>query len=753
MSDPPRLHAVPTAAAAPERRLDSWKEIADYLNRTIRTAERWERTEGLPIHRHGHHKRGSVYALTSEIDAWWQSRQVDLNGQHQPPEAPSWWPDLRTSFLVTALRRPWVAASVLVLLIVLAASLWYFRRPGRIPLSFAARDWVLVTDFTNQTGEPVFERSLSTAFTIGLQQSRHANILSRARIEQALKRMGRDPESRIDETLGREICLRENLKGLVVCDIVKVGRRYLLSARLMDPHSGEAVRAYSRPANDQDGILEALGAIAASLREDLGESLAVIRQSSRPLPQVTTPSLHALELYAEGQNLWRKGAYREAVRLYESAVQIDTCFAMARAALGTAYLSHIFNEPARGKEHYEKALQCSGRVTERERLLIQASFQSGLGHFGEAIQLYNSYLANFPDDLTTRYNFGSFLMRNGRPEHAIEQLKEVVRQDPRHARAFINIATAYRALGRSDQAGPYYDKAFELEPGLLNVANVVHEYGFSLVHSGNPNKARVVFENAASKPPLRSSAQRSLALLDMYEGKYSDAKRTLGESILLAGAEKDILKVARGHLIMSMLLDGQGDRVGCRKELDRAAQGVESLQAPQDWLYMRIAAHCARAGAVASAERIMRRVEGRVDRRNPQEISLLHLLEGELEIARGNYRPGVERILLANRESDTPETLASLANACDRAGDTKQAIEYYGKLVAQASPALGWEPQAAWIEAQVRLAEIYSSMGDNSRAAASLDSLTRQWANADRDLPLVKKLALLQNSIRPGVGF
>ncbi len=746
MSDPPRLRAVP-AAAAPERRLDSWKEIAGYLNRTIRTAERWERTEGLPVHRHGHHKRGSVYALTSEIDAWWQSRQVDLDNQDRQVGATDRWLDIRASRIGMVLLRPWVGASVLLLVILLAAGFWHLRRPGGVPLSFATRDWVLVTDFTNQTGEPVFERSLWTAFTIGLQQSRHVNILPRMRMEEALRRMERNPEARIDEALGREISLRENLKGFVVCDIAKFGRRYLLSARLVDPHSGAAVRAYSERASDRDAVLDALGAIAASLREDLGESLAAIRQSSLPLPLVTTPSLQALELYAEGLRLWRKGAYREAVRLYESAVQSDNCFAMAHGALGMAYCSHIFSDPVRGKGYYERALQCAGRITERERLLIQVSYQSDLGPPDQAVQLYSRYLASYPDDVTTRYNYGSLLMRSRHPEQAIEQLKEVIRLAPTHARAFINIATAYRALGRSDQAGPYYDKAFELEPGLLNVANVVHEYGFGLVLGGDPGKARAVFENAAAKPAMRSSACRSLALLDMYEGKYADAKARLEESILQDEAEKDMLKVARGHLFMSMLLDGKGDRAACRRELDRAAQCLESLKVPQDWLYMRVGALYARVGASASAERILRKVEGRVDRKSPQNISLLNILEGEVALARGDYRRGIECMLLADRTAGSPETLASLANACDRAGDTKQAIESYGKLIAQASSALGWEPQQAWITAQVRLAEIYSSMGDNARAAASLDSLSRQWANADRDLPLAKRMALLRGRI------
>jgi tetratricopeptide (TPR) repeat protein len=510
------------------------------------------------------------------------------------------------------------------------------------------------------------------------------------------------------------------------------------------------VRAYSERAGDPDGVLDALGTIAADLRRDLGESLASIRQSSLSLPRVTTPSLHALELYAEGLGLWRKGAYREAVRLYESAVQSDPCFAMAHATLGAAYFSHIYSDPVKGEKHYEEALRCSGRVTERERLLIQASHQGDLGHLAEAFDQYRMYLAMYPDDVSVRYNYGSLLMRNNRPEQAIEELKEVVRVAPTHARAFINIATAYRALGRSDQALPYYAKAFDLEPGLLKVANVVHEYGFGLVHSGDLVRAREVFLRAVEGHSLRASALRSLALLDMYEGKYADAKVRLHESILLAEGEKDVLKAARGRLYMSMLLDGQGDRAGALRELDGAARSLESLKAPQDWLYMRVGALYARAGAVARAERILTKVRDRVDPKNAQENSLLHLLGGEVALARGRYRLAVESALLAHRKAGTPETLASLANACDRAGDPKQAVEYYNNLIAQASPSLGWEPQQAWIAAHARLAEIYLLQNERSKAAAALDILPRIWSKADPGLPLAKRISSLQSRLPSG---
>ncbi len=523
LSNPPPLRAVTTAKPAPEGRLEFWKEIAAHLGRTIRTVQRWEQTEGLPIHRHEHHSRSSVYAYAAELDKWWQDYKDRLGSENTEAPQQGAWARLLQMVRGTSTGAR-VAVALLLLAVLSAAGYWYIRTERRAALPLSSGDWVLVTDFSNQTGEPVFERSLGAAFTVALQQSPHVNLIPQSRVESTLKLMRKEPETKIDETLGLEICVRQNARGLVSASIAKIGSQYVVSARLLDPGTDAVVRSYSERAANQNSVLEALGGIAASVRKDLGESLASIAQRNRPLPAVTTPSLQALELYAEGRKLWRKGSYLAAIKLYESALTHDDCFAMVHEALGTAFFSYVFNDPSRGKEHYEKALQCSDRVTERERLLIQASYQRDLGHFGEAVPLYRAYLQLYPDDAAVRYNFGTLLMTNRHPEEAIEQLKAVIRLDPRHASAFVNIATSYRQLGRSDQALPFYEKAFEAEPGLLDTVVVVHEYAFGLVHAGNLAQARAVLTKAAAKSGMKASMLRSLALVDMLEGRYLEAK-------------------------------------------------------------------------------------------------------------------------------------------------------------------------------------------------------------------------------------
>lgn len=640
------------------------------------------------------------------------------------------------------------SAAALAVFVLAAAGLgWMVWSSMRRPLDFMSRDWILVADFVNQTGEPVFDRSLWSAFSISLQQSTSANVFPRSRLEETLRRMGRNVDVPIDEAVGREICLREDIRGLVTAEIASIGGRYALSARLVDPQTAASVRAYQVTVAERDDVIEALGTIAGRVRHDLGESLASIQKNDRPLPLVTTHSLEALKSFAEGNRLWRRGAYEQAAGMYESAVARDPDFAMAHAALGTAYCSFMLRKPMLGREHYERALRNEERITDRERLYIRAAFSRDLGHIEEASEDYKLYLSIYPDDASARYVFATMLMLNQRPDAAIEEFKEVIRTAPSYAPAYINLATSYRKLDKPRESLPYYAKAFELERTFLSNATINHEYAFALLAAGDPARAREVIQLALDNPDLKSSGLRSMALLALYEGKYAQAKEHLQESILLSQAKKDFLRMARGYVFMSILLDGENDPAGRLQALDEAVRNVAQLPDPQVWLAARIGAGYARSGRPGRAERILHTIQPAVDQKNAEQRSYLHLLEGELALANGSPRRAVELLLLADREAGTEETLASLAYAYDRSGNGVRARESYEKLISRTCSALGWEPQQSWVAAHARLAELYLSAGDRERASATLSRLETMWKNADPNLPLTSEMIQLRKRL------
>jgi len=608
---------------------------------------------------------------------------------------------------------------------------------ARPVLSFSARDWILISDFNNQTGESVFDGSLVAALTVSLEQSAHANVFPRAQLPDALKRMNKPPTEAINETVGREICLRENIRGLVSCRIARVGQEYLVSAQVIDPHNGVSVRSYLERAKGQDAVLNALDEIARRLRRDLGESLSSIRTNDRPLPQVTTSSLQALKNYVEGSEAWNKGKYHEATQFFANALRVDPDFAMAHAALGNADYSFIYNNPIDGKTEYEKALQLSGRVTERERLSIEVGYAANLKHVAEAVRLYNVYLDKYPDDFRVRFNYASLLRENGEFHEAIDQYTQGLRLSPKNAGAYINVATAYNGLGETAQALRYYNQAFELEPGWKTAGNLNHEFGFTLVRSGDESEARKVFDLALQKPDMKGLALRSQGWLALYHGQYRVAKSRFEDALLFYKANKSTLSETRQNILLSIVADGQGDRNHSIACLDEAAARMPQL-APKVWVGSLTGSAYARAGALRKAEVTSQLLKPLVDVNNLEQSSQFHRLEGEIALAQGKKADALKLFNLAQNEKSNAQTLEALARAYAAAGDSDQAVAWYEKLLALPEQPLGYEPQQDWLAAYYRLGIAYLSRGDKTKAAVVLGKFLSLWKEADPDLPLLR---------------
>jgi tetratricopeptide (TPR) repeat protein/predicted Ser/Thr protein kinase len=631
-------------------------------------------------------------------------------------------------------------------LVALAVATFWWLVGARPVLSFAPRDWLLITDFDNQTGEPLFDRSLLTALTVSLEQSPHANVVPRPRVADSLHRMGKAGDEKITEDLARDIAQREAIRAILSCSIAKVGQQYALTARLVDPQTGVAVRSYLEQAKDQDHVLDALGSVATHVRRDLGESMLATSKANRLLPMVTTRSLQALKLFADGGALWSKGQYEPAVQAFESAVKADPDFAMAHATLGGAYYSHIFNSPPRGKEHFEKALQLSERTTDRERLYIQTSYAQNLGHVAEARNRFDVYLKAYPDDWGMHFNYASLLRTNGQPQEALEQYQELVRIAPNNPSLYVDIATTYSGIGNFPEALRNYELAFKLDPSWKINQNINHEYGMTLFRVGDEPKARETFELAFAKPDLKPRGLRSLAWLDLYHGKYAAAKPRLQEALLSDENYKWALSILREHNLLAIVADGQGDRAGQLRELDLAVPYLATSGA-QVRAGLWLGAQYARVGSLAKAADILEKVRPVADAKNPENSSDVQTLEAELELARGNKDHAIELLSLADKAKSSAMTIGGLAHAYDASGNPEQAAVWYERFLASADPPFGWEPQQDWLGAHYHLARIYFSKGDKANAEKNLDWLLEAWKDADPGLPLLKDLRGLKKEM------
>ena len=350
-------------------------------------------------------------------------------------------------------RLLWSAAALAVLAVV-AAGAWRASTRFLTPtpaLAFSGRDWIVITDFENLTGDPVFDRSLRVGLDVAIAQSRYVNVLPVTRVQDALRLMKREPTAKLDEGLAAEVAVREQVKAVLACSIARVGDRYALTAKIVDPQTRAAVRTESVQARNKDAVLPALDELAARVRQNLGESLASVSTQQVALPRATTASLEALRLYADSLRPRGSGVEFDLLR---QAITLDPDFAMAHAQLGHAYyLMADSSQRQLGEQHFVRALSLLDRLSQRERLWITALAEDSRGNRDASVAAYRSYLAAYPDDAGAWFRIGwTYLAGVHQPDLAVDAFNHAIALNPSNANALVNLATAYSGLDKNREA-------------------------------------------------------------------------------------------------------------------------------------------------------------------------------------------------------------------------------------------------------------------------------------------------------------
>jgi DNA-binding winged helix-turn-helix (wHTH) protein/tetratricopeptide (TPR) repeat protein len=645
------------------------------------------------------------------------------------------------------LKFLFLSTAVLALLAV-SAVLWLSHRRRTLPLR--ARDTVLIADFDNQTGDPRFDDALLTAFTVSIGQSHYVNIFPRSRVESVLRRMGRSGTERTTVPLGREICTRENIRGLIASTITRTGQQFELTTELIDPETGATVRSYKERSYGEDQILEALDSIASRVRADLGESLNEIHNADQRLPEVTTSSLTALKEYAEASSLWKHTKYDDAVTLYKAAIEIDPNFAMAHAALGRAYSSYIYYQIELGRKEYEAALALPSRLTERERMLIETHEALDLHHVEAGDRLCRSYLAAYPEDWTMLRDYSHLLRGQGRQAEAIEQHKRILAIAPDDANTWIEMATAYSQLGKFSDAVRAYSHAFQIEPNQLTAGNINREYGMALVGNGEEQKAVSVFSDVLEKPTRRADGLRSLALLDLYHGRYSAAQTRLQEALQIDENNHDIFPIARNHFFLAVVAEGVGDSATRLQQLDAAVATLKNLGPKVEWGSI-LGQEYIRAGALAKATKLLEFITPLADAHDNGQQGYVQLLQGAIAAEKGETDKAVAELSPLTDPTFGPSVnglaVETIAHAYQRASNLDQSIVWYEKLASPLGPLAFWEPQQRWASARYQLAMDYQDRGRADNARQTLAPLLDLWKDADPNLPLRKAALQLQSRL------
>jgi DNA-binding winged helix-turn-helix (wHTH) protein/tetratricopeptide (TPR) repeat protein len=323
--------------------------------------------------------------------------------------------------------RPWGwIAGAAVLLITVSAGAWKLfvhRAPA-----LSEKDTVVLADFVNSTGDPVFDGTLRQGLEVQLQQSPYLNLISRDRIQQTLRLMDKPADTRLTSQIAWEICERTGSAAALEGSIAILGSQYVLGLKAVNCRNGEILDEEQAQAARKEGVLHALTTIASNFRTRVGESLATIRKDDTPLEQATTSSLDALQNYTAGLSIMDQGHFRAAIPLFERAIAIDPNFAMAYYLRGIAYENA--GDMERSNQDARRAFSLVHRVSETERTDITAYYYRFTGELDKEIDAWQLSARNYPRSWGPHNQLSLTYIDMGQFEEGLKEGQESARLEP-----------------------------------------------------------------------------------------------------------------------------------------------------------------------------------------------------------------------------------------------------------------------------------------------------------------------------------
>ena len=460
---------------------------------------------------------------------------------------------------------------VLVIAGVVAAVVWMGLK-WRRPLTPPQFDKVVVADFENQTGDPVFDRSLTTALTTSLDQSSVTNVYAPGRMKETLVRMEKADVAHIDETLALEIAEREGIKVVIVPTVSELGGSYRLSARIRAVASGKDMKTEVSGANSKQKVLDAVDELAANLRRDLGESVKNISES-KPLAAATTPSLEALKQYSLGAEKRNAGQVQEAKTMFENALRIDTGFTAAMGELGSLHVVQAASglpqfDAQVGKHLLSQAVEHVSNLTDKERYVILAWHAQWVENdLEKAAGYYKALLAIHPENAPVYSNLSWDYGLMGRYDESMAAARDSIRVDPRFLPGYLNLAAV--------QLYELGDAKAALETcrqGLHVDSHWAWGYdctGWALLGKGEWTQAETAFEKAVMFNPQSTLSRYRLSHALRLQGQYEHALQAL----------EPILKIdpsdASPWYGMGVIYEAMGDKKKARENFARFRREME----------------------------------------------------------------------------------------------------------------------------------------------------------------------------------
>jgi eukaryotic-like serine/threonine-protein kinase len=353
-------------------------------------------------------------------------------------------------------HRYWFNVVVATFVFAVAIAAYFHFRTG--PKGLTEKDTIVLADFDNETGDPLFDLVLNQALAVELGQSPFLNLLSDERKRETLRLMGRGDNESIKGDVAKEICVRTGSKALLAGSLSRLGAQYVIGLAANGCAVGEMLAKDQVTANRKEEVLGALHRMSVTMRRRLGESLASVKKFDVPIAEATTSSLEALKAYSLGNEQRARGAEKESIPFFDHAIELDPNFAMAYANRGAAYSN--LGETARAADEIKKAYDRRANLSEREKLFLTARYADAeKGDTRKVIETYQVWHQLYPRDLQPLNGLAARYQIIGEYENALEAAREGLALRPDNYIPYANLASTYESLNRFEEAKQVCAKA------------------------------------------------------------------------------------------------------------------------------------------------------------------------------------------------------------------------------------------------------------------------------------------------------
>lgn len=363
--------------------------------------------------------------------------------------------ELERELATVTSARGWLQRLIPAAAIVLAlaaAVYFYFNRAPKL----TDKDTIVLAEFVNNTGDPVFEGTLRQGLAIQLEQSPFLKIMDDGQVGRVLRLMSLPTGARITNQVAHEICVREGAAATIDGTIANLGNSYVITLQAIACHDGTTLAREQIQAADKEHVLNAVGSAATAMRSKLGESHSSIQRRNRPLYEVTTSSLEAFEVFSEGAAVLGQGNFLAAVPLFQRAIDLDPNFAQAYQRMGTAFLNA--GDLAKRREYFRKAYALIDRVSEYERYSIAAAYFNSTGELDKAIDNHRLGISNYPRRWGFYNNLSELYIHMGQYEEGLREGLEAARLQPNIEQPCRRLLDAYICLDRLPEAKQLAEK-------------------------------------------------------------------------------------------------------------------------------------------------------------------------------------------------------------------------------------------------------------------------------------------------------